>query len=101
MRLKCISEDELSDRFDVDTIRSNINTPKEYSRALCLLEALRIPIVSIVGWSGSGKPLACMGDEKLIAVVTDEELDADVPVLDFDSIGKAADLIVELCTNNQ
>lgn len=199
VRVKFIDEDELSDRFDVDTVLSNINTPKDYSRALWLLEASRIPVVSIVGWSGSGKttylerlipelkrrglrlgvikhdahkfeidrpgkdsyrlsaaggdvvavssaeklavvekrekapplleiishmmgvdmiitegyktgsnpkieihrkatgkPLACKGDKNLIAVVTDEELDVNVPELDFTEIGKAADLIMEL-----
>lgn len=199
VRVRFIDEDELSDRFDVDTILSNINTQKDYIRALWLLEASRIPVVSIVGWSGSGKttylerlipelkrrglrlgvikhdahrfeidrpgkdsyrlssaggdivavssaeklaivekrekapslleiishmmdvdmiitegyktgsnpkievhrratnkPLACKGDEKLLAVVTDEELELDILTLDFNEIGKAADLVMEL-----
>jgi molybdopterin-guanine dinucleotide biosynthesis protein B len=43
----------------------------------------------------TGKPLRCAGDETVIALVSDEVLPVDVPVLGFDQIPELARLLLE------
>jgi len=44
---------------------------------------------------GNREKLLCEGDGSLFAVVTDTEVETDVPVLDIDDVGGMADLIEE------
>ena len=44
----------------------------------------------------TGKPLACTGDEKLIAVFSDRPLNLDVPVFSLDDVDRAVEIVEDM-----
>lgn len=41
----------------------------------------------------TGKPLACLDDEKLIAIFSDEKIDANVPLFELNEVSKGVEII--------